>query len=82
MFTKTIQNNTEIISHGVENLSNGIVVSTILFSIIFVSFWYCGVFNQQIELSISYVIVVQKVLVEMESSHYKGGAIKGMKREF
>ena len=30
------------------------VVSTILYSILFVSFWYCG------ELSISYVIVVQK----------------------
>ena len=36
------------------------VVSTILYSKLFVSFSYCGVCYHQIELSISYVIVVQK----------------------
>ena len=39
---------------------NLVVVSTILYSMLFVSYSYCGACCSQIELSISYVIFVQK----------------------
>ena len=49
--------------------------TAILSVILLDSFWYCGDCYIEAFFFLSYVIVVQKLLVEIESSHCKGGAL-------